>query len=192
MSIYALLLFHHISYSNVCYYSNVCHTIVTDCEMTEGESSTCSETLENDSPTVPIPAHQMGQTSSPIHRRKRKHSSHIERRLARRQGLQYQRLDGKIVNKKEFTFISCNCRNKCSDLSKEKRQKIFSDFWNIGDWQAQSNYIAGCARVSEPQRKSVTHSRVSNIRQYYLADTRVCKEVFLNTQNNKQESQLLH
>ena len=60
-------------------------------------------------------------------------------------------------------------------------RNIFKSFWNTEDWQAQSNYIAGCVKTSEPQRKSVLNSRVKFVRQYHLADIRVCKDVFLKT-----------
>ena len=131
-------------------------------------------------PSVPVPPHQLGETGSPL-RKRATPSNYSSRKKARQSGMEYQRRNGQIVSKKEFVFHHCKCRQQCSKLGVEQRRNIFQSFWNTEDWQAQSNYIAGCVKTSEPQRKSVLNSRVKFVRQYHLGDIRVCKDVFLKT-----------
>ena len=54
--------------------------------MADEEQATCSNSSENDSPTIAIPPDQLGETSSPIQKKKRKQPSYLERKRARQQG----------------------------------------------------------------------------------------------------------
>ena len=129
---------------------------------------------------MPVPPHQLSESWSPFATRAN-NTLRISRKEARQSGKEYQRSNGQIVSEKKFVFHQCKCKHECSKLEIGHRREIFEKFWNMKDWHAQSIFIAGCVKTSEPQRKSVENSRVKFVRQYYLANFRVCKYVFLKT-----------
>ena len=54
----------------------------------------------------------------------------------------YQNRRGNLVPAKIFEFTNCNCHYKCSStLKREDRENIFSRYWKLGSWDAQSSFI---------------------------------------------------
>ena len=124
----------------------------------------------------------MGLALSPITVKKTKKSpAYIIRRDARQAGLPYSTKKGKFVPQKQFKMQRCNCFNNCSAISREDREKIFSQFWSSGSWQVRSGFILQTVTLSKPKRTTGPSSRKKMSRSYTLNNVKVCKTVYLST-----------
>lgn len=109
---------------------------------------------------------------------------------ARNSGKQYEKLKGKDKG----CFISekvigpdCECPNKCFEkVGDETIQKIFKDFWALGDYNSQNAYLFGLINLTNVKRR-YTKKEISrrNFTITYSVKRRgqnvtVCKKAFLN------------
>ncbi|XP_053622676.1 adenylyltransferase and sulfurtransferase MOCS3 isoform X2 [Plodia interpunctella] len=77
----------------------------------------------------------------------------------------------------------------CSEFCEEKRQEIFTYFWNNLDWKGKKNYVRSLVDTVPPKRRRLKHkgeiSRKGDSKLYHLhnKDQRlpVCRTMFLNT-----------
>ena len=101
------------------------------------------------------------------------------------QGKEYLTESGKHVSEKSVEKVDCaKCRYKCSSkVSEVKRQDIFTQVWNIGNYERQRAFVA--SYVTEQKSKGIEGCRRETARSYFLpckeASVRVCKKFFLAT-----------
>ncbi|MES9881873.1 MAG: hypothetical protein ABW185_13425 [Sedimenticola sp.] len=107
-----------------------------------------------------------------------------KKKQARNSGNKYISCSGKLVKEKQMQNVSCmKCRYKCSTkINEEERKKIFTTYWELGDYARQRNFI--CQHVeNNPTKGNTTRRATANT--YYLPaeGTRmhVCKNFFLKT-----------
>ena len=88
------------------------------------------------------------------------------------------------VQAKQMDNTPCGCALRCFDkISEEQRKKLFSGFWDTGDFNA---YLCGCVKVVDIAKRTTpmgTASRCSHTRVFYVnsgqVSVRVCKIAFL-------------
>ena len=78
----------------------------------------------------------------------------------------------------------CGCALRCFDiLPTEQRKKTFSGFWELGNFDVQSAYLAGCVKVLPVKHHYSPTSNRRNSRVFYINNgersVRVCKVAFL-------------
>ncbi|XP_060808237.1 ubiquitin-like modifier-activating enzyme 5 isoform X1 [Amyelois transitella] len=86
-------------------------------------------------------------------------------------------------------FCAKGTARYCSEFSEEKRQQIFSYFWNNLDWKGKKNFVRSLVDSVPPKRRRLKHkgdkSRKGDSKLYHLhnKDQRlaVCRTMFLNT-----------
>lgn len=101
-------------------------------------------------------------------------------------------LNKKIRERRE---MKAACGEKCkfhcpSNFNEEERQKVFSDYWELGQIEKQREYIKQCMTIIEPTYRYVrvggTRETRGNNNAYYFTNNnnqkvRVCKLFFINT-----------
>ncbi|KAL7633831.1 UNVERIFIED_CONTAM: hypothetical protein RMT77_015787 [Armadillidium vulgare] len=101
----------------------------------------------------------------------------------RQSGQSYINRKGKCVPSAKFFFKICKCHMNCKDkLSEAKRREIFENFWRLGSWDFQSNFIAQSVREQPCKRrysKNSTKRKVTRV--YKLYGVKVCQSVFTST-----------
>lgn len=109
---------------------------------------------------------------------------------ARNSGLGYEKLKGKdkgsFVDEKEVG-PDCECPNKCYEkIGSETIQKIFKDFWALGDYNSQNAYLFGLINLTNVKRRYTKKEKsrrnftiTYNIKRRGQNVT-VCKKAFLN------------
>ena len=101
------------------------------------------------------------------------------------QGKEYLTESGKCVSEKSVEKVDCSkCRFKCSsEVNESKRQEIFRQFWNIGNYERQRAFVA--SYVTEQKSKGLEGCIREMARTYFLpyadGNVRVCKKFFLAT-----------
>lgn len=80
----------------------------------------------------------------------------------------------------------CKCILRCFDkISEDMRKKIFDEYWSLGDHSRQWDFIARYAKIFEKKVATISNSRRSFSRKYYLPinndEIHVCKIMFLKT-----------
>lgn len=123
---------------------------------------------------------QLGVAPSPLSERKKKSNSDSRKQL-RQNGKEYFTAKGKYCGEKKIRIISCSCTYKCKEININERRSIFKRFWELGNWQCQSNFIISCVNLVKPKRSYVNNSRKTITREFMLNGKRVCKNVFLAT-----------
>ena len=124
----------------------------------------------------------MGVASSPLSGKKtRKLPDYVIRKNARQSGSSYFTKKGKFIPQKMFRMTNCKCTNNCSAITREEREKIFSQFWSSGSWQVRSGFILQTVTLSKPKRITDGTSRKKMSRSYNLNNKKVCKTVNLST-----------
>ena len=78
----------------------------------------------------------------------------------------------------------CGCALQCFDnIPSEQREKTFSGFWGLGDFNVQNAYLCGCVKVSPVKKHNSPTSNRGNTRVFYINNgersVRVCKVAFL-------------
>ena len=81
-----------------------------------------------------------------------------------------------------------NCVNHCNQrLPDARRDELFHDYWKLGEWQRQKDYIANHVMRKQTKRKTKKDSRrkqtFSNFFTVNDQKIKVCKAVFLKTRN---------
>ena len=81
----------------------------------------------------------------------------------------------------------CGCTLQCFDkIPEEQRKRLFTGFWETGDFNVQNAYICGCVRVLKTKRKytKAPSSRRKYSRVYYVKNgavsEQVCKSAFIS------------
>lgn len=153
---------------------------------------------EGHTPDRQPPGTQERDTQPPTNKTKRvgrkrfrepeKHLSAVRKRL-RNSGQEYVNVANKVVLKKQFTNVNCNCRNKCYDkISEESRRNAFSNFWKMGNFSTQNAFLCGIIKQHRPKvhrpRSGVKGIRASTYT--YFINTaevshQVCKQYFIDT-----------
>lgn len=117
-----------------------------------------------------------------------KHISAVRKKL-RNSGQEYINVAKKVVLKKQFTNVNCNCRNKCHDkISEESRRNAFLNFWKMGNFSTQNAFLCGIIKQHQPKihrpRSGVKGARAS-IYIYFINTAelshQVCKQYFIDT-----------
>jgi len=126
----------------------------------------------------------MGQTDKPIQKKSRKEKENPKK--MRQSGKTYvSPWNGKTIDAKKATFVQCSCRFKCSDvLPFATRVEVNKQFWDLADWNTQSNFILSSVHTEIPKRCTVgdrLNSRIQNIRKFTLNHQRICQKVYLAT-----------
>lgn len=102
------------------------------------------------------------------------------------QGSEYVSMSGKDVPKKEFVELSACCSNLCfQQIEIEQQKAFFSEFWELGDYQAQNVLIKCCMKRSEPKAAIENRDNIRFLRWTYLfplpsSNIPVCKVFFCN------------
>ena len=138
-----------------------------------------------------VTASEVGTTLS--RKRKRNFSSwkKNKRKHLRNSGQQYVSSAGRVVSAKKFAGLKDKCcHKKCThQFTTSEPEQIFTNFWHIGNYDAQNLFIAGCIEqrsVSSHIVPSVGTKRV--VRSYARRFTvqtgnghvAVCKRTFLS------------
>jgi len=105
----------------------------------------------------------------------------------------------KLVKARCVKPVNCSkCRLKCNTkVTEEQRQALFTEFYALNSWEAQTAYIVQSIMQFEPARRATKFSsqqsdsrpRKTESRAYYITisdessskSVRVCKEMFLKT-----------
>ena len=74
----------------------------------------------------------------------------------------------------------CTCRfTECNDFSMTERQKVGTEFWNLGDFDKQNSFIVRNITVTKKKRaisdESVDYPKVVFL---HISDILVCGSVF--------------
>lgn len=99
--------------------------------------------------------------------------------------MSYTGISGKLIECKKIG-PSCQCSNRCFEKIGENVKKIFTTFWQMGDYSTQNAYIAGCVKISTPKRhyKRDGQSRKGFSMAYYVCnngvDMKICKTAFIS------------
>ena len=107
------------------------------------------------------------------------------RKRKRNCGEAYIAKSGKEIQAKMYVFTDCSCRFKCNEnVPNDVRQQIHEQFWNLNDWNNQTQFIVQNVMVCAIKRRKTadpeaSHKQASYIP--YLNGKRVCKLVFLTT-----------
>jgi hypothetical protein len=86
------------------------------------------------------------------------------------------------VSAKQMGTTPCGCALKCFDkISEEQRKKLFTAFWDTGDFNVQNAYIhvCGCVRVLKAKKKytKAPASRRKYSRVYYVKNGALSEQV---------------
>lgn len=100
----------------------------------------------------------------------------------RREGKEYETVKCKSIRERKLKPYEHSCRYDCNKISEEQRLSLFTKFYNMPSYDAQTQYLASCIDKSETKRKNTqatSHKNFSVI--VKLLGFRVCKEFFLRT-----------
>ena len=76
-----------------------------------------------------------------------------ERKNARNLGLAYITKKGKQMPKKTMKVLE-PCRSKCSEIfTDEDRQKVFNDYWAMGNHSRRMSFISGLLEIVSPKAR---------------------------------------
>ncbi|CAB3247308.1 unnamed protein product [Arctia plantaginis] len=98
------------------------------------------------------------------------------RKQRRNEGKEYVSTKGKTVPAKVLESFNHVCRYQCNSFTESERKTIHSEYWNLGSWEAQTNFIRYCVQIQKPKR-SISKKKVSTV--IILNTKRVCKDFFL-------------
>nr|CAH7733183.1 unnamed protein product [Callosobruchus chinensis] len=97
----------------------------------------------------------------------------VKAKTARLSGDAYKTAKGKETQKKQYN---------CNNISEQERQTIFKKFYQLGNYDLQSNFIASCIKKNNPCRvKADALAKKNYVTIITLLNLRVCKQFFLNT-----------
>ena len=123
--------------------------------------------------------------------RKRKQNEKLWKRniqkTARNSGKEYVNSRNKKVKERRINYHRCgNCVNHCNQrLPDARRDELFHDYWKLGEWQRQRDYIANHVMRKQTKRNTNKDSRRKQTFSYFFTindqKIKVCKTVFLKT-----------
>ena len=58
----------------------------------------------------------------------------------------YIRNNGTVCNKLEFSYYRCKCHYNCKELDFDTRKNIYDFYWDLGSFDAQTNYMISTTR----------------------------------------------
>lgn len=125
-------------------------------------------------------------------RRGRKHLRHEEnwarkkRKLAKDKGKSYSTYVGKSKLAKEIADLTCSCPYNCSkNVEEAEHHRIFQEFYQLGDHDAQNKYLYGLISIVGVKRQAKQsrsqHRQHTIVYKVRLADgshKQVCKKSF--------------
>lgn len=110
------------------------------------------------------------------------------RKKLRNSGKEYINSKQKIVPEKQFNNSDCDCIKGCQNqISLDQRNKIFSEFYALGDHNLQTSFLCGQIKlISKLRSTTAAVSKRKYTRIYYLlnehgVDVPVCKSFFKKT-----------
>lgn len=84
-----------------------------------------------------------------------------------------------LIHSKEFSDFKCKCKKTEQDFVLLKtRQRFFNKFWNLGNYNAQINFLGGF--VSETEITLTTRKKHFK-RKYRIEGYEVCRDMFFQT-----------
>ncbi|XP_077288111.1 uncharacterized protein LOC143912688 [Arctopsyche grandis] len=129
---------------------------------------------ENDNEEIP--------SDVPIRSRKRKRDPVNWKKNIRKQkrnsGMEYVSSKGVTVPGKTLSAFTHKCRYQCDSFTEDERKLLHSEFWKLGNWQAQTNFIRYAVQIKRPKRSIGKKKKSTEI---YMNSKRVCKDFFLKT-----------
>lgn len=93
----------------------------------------------------------------------------IKRKKLRNHGQEYVDRKGKIHAKKVFKPKLPNkiCHGRdCANISVSESKLLFDQFWELGDFNIQNTYIAGCVIQCYPEHKRQCTAKKSENQQH--------------------------
>ena len=132
-------------------------------------------------------------TSANQYGRKRKRNEQTwkcnMRKAKRNSDLPYTTNKGKEVPGCTYRFVECSCRWKCAEkLPDNIRKEIHTQFWELNDWNIQTQYIVQNTMVCAIKQRKCANAETSHkqaSRVTYLNGNKVCKQVFLSVTNKR-------
>ncbi|XP_069940373.1 uncharacterized protein [Cherax quadricarinatus] len=118
-----------------------------------------------------------------------KNSEHWKKNLRKKMknlGKAYIMQNGKEVKGKIYKQVMQCCSFKCfQNFSSDNQKRIFSEFWNMGDWNKQTKFLWEYINIVKAVRKTTNStSRRVHTRQFYLPNlqnkSKVCKKMFMS------------
>lgn len=105
------------------------------------------------------------------------------RKRKRNSNEEYFSAQGNFINRKPFIDFHCKCKNKCyQTVSSEVRKRIFETFWDLGNYDTQTTFIASLINENKVKRKYAPESEKRIFSRTYLFQAkRVCRDIFVNT-----------
>ena len=74
-------------------------------------------------------------------------------------GKDYVNSKGSLNLARSYKLIQCRCRNDCKQIPNSKRKEIFDNFWALGSWDSQSQFLASCVRADQVKTRSATKGK---------------------------------
>jgi hypothetical protein len=92
--------------------------------------------------------------------RREKEWNRVQRQMLRNRGKEYADRKGKVHREKKVQLYNHNCRFKCNNnLSEQKRQEIFDDYWGLGDYSLQTSFLNASLTLNDPIRNKLSSRR---------------------------------
>lgn len=107
-----------------------------------------------------------------------------KRKLLKDSGEVYATYTGAQKPAKEMLSLSCKCKYRCRELADEERERLFTDFYKLGNHDSQNKYLFGLLRREPIKRKRQgALSRRSHTISYHVrlkdgSQVQVCKQSF--------------
>ena len=107
-----------------------------------------------------------------------------KRKLEKDKGAPYTTYSGGQKPGKQLASLSCHCSYRCRDIREEERLRIFQEFYDLGNHDAQNKYLYGLISTADVKRRTTKSTRPrahTIVYQVRLADgsrKRVCKKSF--------------
>lgn len=107
-----------------------------------------------------------------------------KRKLLKDSGEVYATYAGAQKPAKEMLSPSCKCKYRCCELAEEECERLFTDFYKLGNHDSQNKYLFGLLRREPIKRKRRgTVSRRSHTISYHVrlkdgSQVQVCKRSF--------------
>ena len=99
-------------------------------------------------------------------------------------GLAYESAKSKKIMEAREIGAPCKCKNKCFDVvGEEGVQSVFDNFWAIGNYNKQNDYITSRIRMSKPKRRRAISEENNKVRYEYTVKYKdeefvVCRVAF--------------
>lgn len=167
---------------NKCDAAELNNTLITENEVSSKAIPVLSDSSRNTSYEDEISFNFRGRGS----RKKKintKRWQQNKRKLKKNSGLSYTTKKGIVVDKKELVGkIEKCCVLECySKFSEEELQKINRDYWSLGVFSRQRDFLNFNVKSNTCKRTKSEGSQRKFTYNYQLAEKKVCKTLFLST-----------